>query len=58
MAKFNADADNVYTNPIKGAGFDSPQMTGVLVLGALGMLILIRRGFRGVNAFGAGISVS
>ncbi len=45
-------------NPIKGIGLDTPQVTGAIVLGALAMLILIRRGFRGVNLAGVRVGVS
>lgn len=53
MAKFSyADEGNV--NPVKGGGIDTPQMTGAIVIGALVALVLIKRGFRGVNVLGAG----
>lgn len=59
MAKFTgvSDVDNNMVNPIKGPGLDTPMVTGIIVLSALGMLILIRRGFRGVNVMGAGVSI-
>lgn len=43
-------------NPVSdGRTIDTPQMAGVLVIGALVLLILIKRGFRGVNVGGAGV---
>jgi len=45
-------------NPVSdGRTIDTPQMAGVLVIGALVFLILIKRGFRGVNVGGAGVRV-
>jgi hypothetical protein len=43
-------------NPLK-EGIDSPEMTGVVVLGALLALFLIRRGFRGISAGGASVKI-
>lgn len=35
------------TNPVTGTGFgDTQHMAGILVIGAIGFLYLIRRGFR------------
>lgn len=57
MAKFSyADEGNI--NPVKDRGMDTPMVTGALVIGALVALILIRRGFRGVNVLGASASIS
>lgn len=39
-------------------GWDTERWLAVLVLAALAMLIAIKMGFRGVNAFGASVSVS
>lgn len=39
------------------SGWDSDRWAAVLVLGALGLLILIRMGFRGVDVLGARVSV-
>jgi hypothetical protein len=56
MPKFSyADEGNI--NPVKGGGIDTPMMTGALVIGALVALILIRRGFRGVNVLGASANI-
>lgn len=38
------------TNPVQDSRtVDTPQMAGILVIGALAFLILIRRGFRGIG---------
>ncbi len=39
-------------------GWPAERWAAVVVLGALGVLILIRMGFRGVNVLGASVSVS
>ena len=52
MARFS-DGDNVMVNPITGPGLDSAKVSGIIVIVALLLLILIRRGFRGVNVLGA-----
>ena len=45
-------------NPVSGVtGFATEHATGALVMAALAMLILIRRGFRGVSAGGVGVSI-
>lgn len=44
-------------NPIKGGGLSTEHATAALVIGCLAALILIRRGFRGVNLGGVGVSV-
>ncbi len=49
--------ENMMTNPVKGQGFDTPQVAGALVIGALLALVAIRRGFRGVNVAGVGVRV-
>lgn len=35
-------------NPIAG-GVDSPEMAAIITLTALGFLVLVRRGFRGIR---------
>jgi hypothetical protein len=46
------------THPVKGPrGIDTPGAAAALVIGALVFLILVRRGFRGVNVGGVGVSV-
>lgn len=52
------DYGDAMVNPVKGAGFDTPQVAGALVIGSVLMLILIRRGFRGVNLAGVRVGVS
>ena len=39
-------------------GWPAERWAAVLVIGALGLLILIRRGFRGVNFMGASVNVN
>lgn len=39
-------------------GWPVERWAAVVVLGALGVLILIRMGFRGVNVLGASVNVS
>jgi hypothetical protein len=47
------------TNPVTGlTGWDTPQYTAVVVIGAMLFLYLIRRGFRGVSLGGASFRVS
>jgi hypothetical protein len=41
-------------NPVKDLGITTERATGILVIGALVLLILIRRGFRGIGASGVG----
>lgn len=54
---FGNPADEM-VNPVSdGRTIDTPQMAAVLVLGSLAFLILIKRGFRGVNVGGAGVRV-
>lgn len=48
--------DTQYVNPIKG-GFSVEHATAALTLGALLLLWLIGRGFRGVSVGGVGVSV-
>lgn len=49
-------AGSVMTNPIKG-GLSTEHAAAALTVGALVLLWLIGRGFRGVGAFGASVSV-
>lgn len=53
---FGDPSDGV--NPVSdGRTIESPQVAGMLVIGALVFLILVKRGFRGVNVGGAGVRV-
>jgi hypothetical protein len=50
--------DNRLTNPIVGTGFgDTQHMAGILVLGSMLFLYLVRRGFRGISAGGLSLGV-
>jgi hypothetical protein len=49
--------DDYGQSPVQYTGFTTSHAAGVVVVGALFMLILIRRGFRGVSVLGAGVSV-
>lgn len=42
---------------VKGQGFTTEYATALVVLGSLLFLILVRRGFRGLNVGGVGVSV-
>lgn len=44
-------------NPITARGFSTEHMAAALTLGALVLLILISRGFRGVNVGGVSVGV-
>lgn len=45
-------------NPVKMEdGLDTPKVVWLLVVGSLVLLILIRRGFRGVSVGGVGVSI-
>jgi hypothetical protein len=55
MTAYNEQYSDQMTNPVKGAGFDTPQMAGAIVIASLLALVAIRRGFRGVNVGGAGV---
>lgn len=51
-------ADDAPVNPVSGiSGLSTEHATGAVVLLALGFLILVRKGFRGVNVGGVGVSV-
>lgn len=52
------NADQRLTNPITGGGFDTPQAVAVVIIAAMALLYLIRRGFRGVNLAGIHVGVS
>jgi len=43
--------------PVNNSAFSTSHAAGIVVVSALLALILIRRGFRGVNVLGAGVSV-
>lgn len=43
---------------MNSGSWPTERWTAVVVLGALGFLIMIRMGFRGVNLMGARVSVS
>ena len=45
----------VYQHPVKGVtGLSTEHAAGIIVIGSLVVLILIRRGFRGVTVPGVG----
>lgn len=47
-----------YDHPVKTfGGFSTEHMAGALVIGALAFLILVGRGFRGISAGGASVSI-
>ena len=51
---YESDMDN----PVKTLGaFSTEHAAAVIVLGSLAFLILVSRGFRGVNVGGVGVSV-
>lgn len=43
--------------PVGNSMLDTPRAAAGVVIGALVFLILVRRGFRGVNLGGVGVSV-
>ena len=45
------------TNPITAGGLTTPRATAVVVIGAVILLILIRKGFTGVHVAGVSVSV-
>jgi len=45
------------THPVKMGAISTEHVAGGLVIGALVFLILVRRGFRGMNVGGVGVSV-
>lgn len=48
---------NYEDNPVKTAGFSTEHAVAGLVLGCLLALILLRRGFRGVNVAGVSVGI-
>jgi hypothetical protein len=46
-----------YDHPVKGQGFTTEYAAAILIFGSLLFLIMIRRGFRGVNVGGVGLSI-
>lgn len=44
-------------NPVKGGGLSTEHATAALVIGCLVALIMLRRGFRGVNLGGVSVGV-
>jgi hypothetical protein len=48
--------DSRLQNPIMGAGMDTQHYAAVIVIGALGFLYLIRRGFRGLSVGGFSVN--
>lgn len=51
-----ADTESNMENPVAG-NFSPEHAAAAVVIGSLVALILIRRGFRGVNAGGIGVSI-
>jgi len=47
-----------YEHPVKLGGLQTEHAAGIIVIGALVFLILVRRGFRGVSAGGVGVKLS
>lgn len=43
--------------PVGGAGFTTEHAAAVIVIGALAALVLLRRGFRGVNVGGVSVGI-
>lgn len=43
--------------PVSAGSLDTPRAAAGIVIGSLLALVLIRRGFRGVNLGGVGVSV-
>lgn len=41
--------DNDYDHPVKGSGLMTEHAAAVIVIGSLAFLVLVRRGFRGIN---------
>lgn len=54
----NADGGNYRMSKPSMSGFGEERMVAIVVLVALGLLILIRMGFRGVNVLGVSASVN
>lgn len=49
--------DTRLTNPITGGGWDTQHFAALIVLGSLGFLYLVRRGFRGLSVGGVSVGV-
>lgn len=49
--------DSQMTNPVKGQGLTTEHAAGIIIISALVFLIMVKRGFRGVNVGGVGVSV-
>ena len=49
--------DDYGQSPVRNTNFATSHAAGGVVVGALVLLILIRRGFRGVGVLGANVSV-
>ena len=52
-----ADYESDMVNPVKGQGLSTEHAAAIVVLGSLVFLILVKRGFRGVNVGGVGVNV-
>lgn len=52
-----SDNGNLVNPVVDGRGLSTEHAAAVLVIGALAILILIRRGFRGVSVGGVGVSI-
>lgn len=48
----------MYDNPEAKPGIQTPTAAAALVIGSLLLLILVRRGFRGVNVGGVSVGIS
>lgn len=55
MANSQSNGPGVYR--LSTSGWPTERWAAVVVLGALGILILLRMGFRGVNVMGAGVNL-
>lgn len=44
-------------NPVKANGITTAYASGIVVLGALLFLVLVKRGFRGVSAGGVSLGI-
>lgn len=53
----NAKQSSAGTYTMNANGWPPERWAAIVVIGALGLLILIRRGFRGVSLLGARVSV-
>jgi hypothetical protein len=55
MANSQSNGAGMYR--LNTEGWPAERWAAIVVLGALGVLILLRMGFRGVNVMGASVSV-